>query len=107
MTRSVGGGRFHAERGNEGRTRGGYFERSAPPKLSGRSLSSVVVRTLVGSSALTRMTSIVEPNSLRTWRQAPHGEAPPLVTTATATIRLWPAATAEQTAPRSAQMVRP
>ena len=46
-------------------------------------------------------------NSARNWRQAPHGETPPRLTTAMAVNSRSPAATAVPAATRSAQFVRP
>ena len=53
------------------------------------------------------ITVISGPNSASTWRHAPHGVTPFSVTTATASNRRAPSATAWATALRSAQIVSP
>ncbi len=51
--------------------------------------------------------TVSTPNSSITWRHAPHGEIPRGPTTATATIRLRPSATAQWIATLSAHWVSP
>ena len=80
-----------------------YFPKSPGPKAPGSSSERLASCFKLPAASATS-TSVSRPNSASTWRQAPHGVPPLLVTTAMAVNFRSPSETALNTATRSAHM---